>query len=52
MKTQQMKAQQMFLAHSTIYVSESLKTNLLPETTVSQSQPTLYLFKLAILTVE
>ena len=44
--------QQIFLAHRTIYFSQLLETNLLPETTVSQTQPTFICSNSTILTVE
>ena len=47
-----MLVQQTFPAHRTIYFSQLLETNLLPETTVSQTQPTFICSNSTLLTVE
>ena len=45
-------AQQIFLAHKTIYFSQLLRTNLLPKTIVSKVQPAFICMNSAMKTVE
>ena len=52
MKDENTLVQQILPAHRTIYFSQLLEANLLPETTVSQTQPTFICSNSTILTVE